>query len=177
MRPFSERLNDRLERQRRGAQPSGPSQSVLPGSDPKVEELAALAHRLQIAPHFQVDPGFAWRLESRILAHHAALSRRQAAATWGNWLFQPGRRMQFALGIVLVCLLLVATMGTFTAAAQVTNPYNPLYEVKRWVQHWQYPKSIPPRRRRKRTGALLMINCIPWQASPILPMRLPITGL
>jgi hypothetical protein len=48
--------------------------------------------------------------------------------------------MQFALGIALVCLLLVGTMGTLTVAAQVTNPNNPLYEVKRWVQHVQYPQ-------------------------------------
>jgi hypothetical protein len=105
-----------------------------------VDELAALAQRLQQAPHFQVDPRFARRLESRILAHHAVLSRRQAAATRRNWLFQRGHRMQLALGIVLVCLLLLGTMGTFTAAAQVTNPRNPLYQVNRWMQQWQHPQ-------------------------------------
>ena len=136
MKAFSERLNDRLEQQRRGE-----LQSAIPGSDPEVDELALLAHRLRTAPHVQVDRNFAQQLERRMLAHHAVQVHRRATTTHGNWLFQRGRSMQLALGFMLVCLLLlVGTAGTFVAAAQATNPHNPLYQVKLWMQQWKHPQ-------------------------------------
>ncbi|MBV9230938.1 MAG: hypothetical protein JOZ18_16630 [Chloroflexi bacterium] len=143
MKPLPDRLNDRLEKQNafwRGERQAAPSYSSAPSVDidPEVAELTVLAQRLKTAPHLQVDPGFAQRLEARILAHHALLPRRRATTVWGSWLFPRFHRTRLALGITLLCLLLVGTMGTLTAAAQVTNPNNPLYGVKSWVQSVQY---------------------------------------
>jgi hypothetical protein len=42
-----------------------------------VDELVALALRLQSAPPLQVDPDFAQRLEQRILVHNTALRLEQ----------------------------------------------------------------------------------------------------
>ncbi len=143
MRPLPDRLNDRLERQRRGERVSEPSQSPVSRKDHdlEVEELAMLARRLQVTPQLRVDPGFAQRLEARILAQHAIQSRRRATTTRENGLFQRTHWKRFAFGIALVSLLLAGTMGTLSAAAQATNPNNPLYEVKRWVQRVQYPQT------------------------------------
>jgi hypothetical protein len=58
-----------------------------------------------------------------------------------NRLFQRSFRMQFTLGIALICLLVMGTMGTLTAAAQVTNPSNPLYQIKQWMQDVQQPQA------------------------------------
>ncbi|HEY4385454.1 MAG TPA: hypothetical protein VGN34_13425, partial [Ktedonobacteraceae bacterium] len=90
MNSFPDRLNDQLERQKRGEQPVGPSQ--LPVSrmdhDPDAVGLAKLAQRLQAAPQLQTDPGFAQRLEAHILAHSSALSRKQVRTIRWNRLFQ-----------------------------------------------------------------------------------------
>jgi hypothetical protein len=57
MKPLAERLNDRLEQERRrswnGGEPSGLSASRTHtlASDPEVEELVALAKRWQASPH------------------------------------------------------------------------------------------------------------------------------
>jgi hypothetical protein len=99
-----------------------------------------LARRLQMTPQLRVDPDFAQQLEARILAQHAVQSRRRTTTTRENWLFQRAHWKRFAFGIALICLLLVGTIGTLSAAAQV-NPSNPLYEVKRWVQRMQYPQT------------------------------------
>jgi hypothetical protein len=135
MRPLPDRLNDRLERQRHGERIAASSKD----QDQEVDELAMLARRLQVTPQLRVDPGFAQRLEARILAHHAVQSRRQAPMTRGNVLFQSAP-WKLGFGIALICLLVVGTMGTLSVAAQVTNPHNPLYGIKLLEQHFQYPQ-------------------------------------
>src|SRR5438105_11025818 len=114
MKPFPDRLNDRLESlniARRGQLQAGRLQAPISRSnnDPDVEELAMLANHLQITPQLQADLNFAQRLETQILAHHAVLSRRQAIAPHRNGFLWRSRRTPFALGIALVCLLLLST--------------------------------------------------------------------
>lgn len=136
MNSFPDRLNDRLESQRQNKQSSipysRPEFNSAGNYDADVEELAMLAQRLQEAPQLQVDPDFARHLETRILARHATLSKKQGAVKQRNWLFP--RRMSLTLGVALVSLFLVVTAGTLTVAAQVADAGNPLYGVKQWVQ-------------------------------------------
>src|SRR5581483_1599171 len=117
MRSRPDRLNDLIERQMRG------ERSSVPGSkekrDAEVEELAQLARRLQFTPQLRPDPSFVQRLEARVLERHAAQSHQQAAHPRR---FCPPLRLPLAVGIALACLLLVITAGTFTVAAQVSNP-------------------------------------------------------
>src|SRR6266566_1433360 len=107
MRPLPDRLNDRLERQRRG------ERVVTPGKiqDPEVDELATLARRLQVTPQLRVDPDFAQQLEARLLAQHAIQSRRlhgRATTTQANWRVLRSPWKKFAFGIALIALLLLA---------------------------------------------------------------------
>ncbi|GHO95155.1 hypothetical protein KSF_052030 [Reticulibacter mediterranei] len=145
MNSFPDRLNDRLERQRQNKQPlssrSIPQSKPTNDHDSDVDELAMLAQRLQEAPQLQVDSDFARRLEARILAHHATLSKKQSAAYPRNRLFQRTYRMPLALSIALICLLLAITLGTLTVAAQASNSGNPLYEVKQWMQGIENPHT------------------------------------
>src|SRR5689334_7456078 len=109
MNSFPDRLNDRLEQQRRKKQSSNsysmPEFRPASDHDADVDELAMLAQRLQETPQLQADPDFARHLEARILAHHVTLSKKQRATSPKNWLFQ--RRMSLSFGIALVCLLLL----------------------------------------------------------------------
>jgi len=147
VKSLPDRLNDRFEKQNtlwHGKQQSGLFQSSVSriDDDPDVKELVLLVQRLQTAPQLQVNPDFAQHLEGRILAHHATLLRRGAMRTTRrNGQFLRSFRTQFALGIALVCLLVMGTMGTLTAAAQVTNPSNPLYQIKQWMQDVQRPQA------------------------------------
>jgi hypothetical protein len=135
MRSLPDRLNDQIERQRRGERAvSGPKEH----RDAEVEELAQFARRLQFTPQLRPDPRFVQRLEMRVLAQQAAQSHQHATSP--RRLFQP-LRLPLAVGIALACLLLVITAGTFTVAAQVSNPSNPLYRVNRWVQQMQQSES------------------------------------
>jgi hypothetical protein len=143
LKPLPERLNDRLERQ--NAHPSKDEES--PGwllshpaqtshSDPEVDELVDLAHRFQSASPLEVDPDFARQLEQRVLMHNAALRfqqfrRRQSfPRLWGA-------RPFFGVALSLCLLLFLLGTGVLVVAAQVSNPDNPLYAVKRLEQHVQ----------------------------------------
>ncbi len=149
MNPLPERLNDQLERlnalSRNGEQfPGGfPSPVDVPDHDPEVDELVALARRIQSAPALQVNPDFAWQLERRMLIHKAALQSEQAAR---------GRSFPrlmhvhpvFGIALGLCLLLLLLGTGVLAVAAQVSNPDNPLYKVKSWEQHVQVSLANSP---------------------------------
>src|SRR5260221_4692763 len=65
MKPLAERLNDRLEQERRRSWNAGEpsalsaSRTHTPATDPQVEELVALAKRWQASPHLQAVTEFA----------------------------------------------------------------------------------------------------------------------
>src|SRR6266702_196490 len=152
MKPLSQRLNDQLERGGKRIRNSGeapgwlasPLQAESP--DPEVDELVALARHVQSNPHLHANPDFADLLERRLLMHQASLNRKQ-----------PGRQRFFprlwqahpAFGIALGICLLVLLLGTgiLVAAAQVTNPANPLYVIKHWEQHVQVSLTNSPENR------------------------------
>jgi hypothetical protein len=142
MNPLSDRLNDALER--RGiAQPSqGQEPRRPPTSDPEVDALVNVASRLQSAPALQVDPAFAHRLEKRVLARSAALGRSRPAPSRSFWHVPRFIRAHPALGVALSLFLVIILLGTgvVVVAAQVSNPDNPLYAIKRWIE--QVPVSL-----------------------------------
>ena len=152
MKPLSQRLNDQLERGGKRIRNSGeapgwlasPLQAESP--DPEVDELVALARHVQSHPHLHANPDFADLLERRLLMHHASLNRKQP----GRQRFVP-RLWQAhpALGIALGICLLVLLLGTgmLVAAAQVTNPANPLSMIKHWQQHAQVSLTNSPENR------------------------------
>src|SRR5438094_297427 len=115
MRSLPDRLNDQIERQRRGER--SPVPITKRNRDSDAEELAQLARRLQFTPQLRPDPNFAQRLEARVLAHHAARSRQQTVVQ-PRRLFHRPHRLSLTVGIALACLLLVITAGTLTVAAQ-----------------------------------------------------------
>ncbi len=149
MNPLHEQLNDRLESERQDAR-SWNSQKQLDWLQPQppvhasshhseVDELVALAHRLQASPSLQADPNFALRLEGRMLARNAELRQKRSAGARWNWLFARPLRVHPVFVAALSFCLLVALLGTsvLVLAAQVSNPNNPLYLVKHWEQHVQ----------------------------------------
>lgn len=140
MRPLEERLNDRLEQMRAGQSDQHLS-GFVPYSpdaeqDPELESLVALARHLQTMRQIQVDPNFAHRLEHRVILRAARLRMRGINRKRA---FLPFLRFRPALAAVLgLCLLfIVLSTGLLAFAAQVTNPSNPLYGLKRWEQHVQ----------------------------------------
>ncbi len=139
MKPLPDRLDDELERWRSRQAYDG-RQPVRPrASDPQVDALAHLARRFQSAPPLQVDPHFAQWLEDRVLARQEALQRhRPPPRRWG-WRFPGPLRAHPALGMALSLLLLVILLGTgvLVAAAQVSDPANPLYAINRWERQAQ----------------------------------------
>jgi uncharacterized protein DUF5667 len=142
MKPFPERLNDGLEQLNAGSWNGEKSPDWLlspvdaPNHDPEVDELVTLARRFQSAPSLQVNPDFAWQLERRILIHKAALHREHPARGWSfPRLLHVHPIFGVALGLCLLLLLLGT--GVLAVAAQVSNPDNPLFTVKRWEQHVQ----------------------------------------
>lgn len=149
MNPLPERLNDRLERlnalSRNGEQSPGGFLSPVdvPAHDPEVDELVTLARRVQSAPSLQVNPDFAWQLERRILTHKAAVHRAKSARGWSfPRLLHAHPVFGIALGLCLLLFLLGT--GVLAVAAQVSNPDNPLYKVKRWEQHVQISLANSP---------------------------------
>ena len=143
MKPLPERLNDRLERQsaRTSKGEESPGGLLSPPAqtshiDPGVDELVDLAHRFQSASPLEIDPDFARQLEQRVLMHNAALRlqqfrrRRSFPRLWGAHPF-------FGVALSFCLLLLLLGTGVLVGAAQVSNPANPLYAVKRWEQHVQ----------------------------------------
>jgi hypothetical protein len=141
VKQLPERLNDRLEqlnsRSWNGKKPAGwlLSPAHTAESGPEVDELATLAHRFQSAPRLQVDPDFAQHLERRILLRNAALPLDNQPAR--GWLFPRLLRAHPIFGVALSLCLLLLLLGTgvLVTAAQVSNPNNPLYVVKRLEQH------------------------------------------
>jgi len=143
VKQLPERLNDRLEQlNARSWNDEKPADWLLspahaPESDHEVDELATLAHRFQLAPPLQVDPDFAKQLERRILLRNAALRLERQSAR--GRLFPRLLRGHPFFGVALsICLLLLLLgTGVLVTAAQVSNPDNPLYTVKRLEQHVQ----------------------------------------
>ncbi len=143
MKQLPERLNDQLEqlnaRSWNSKKPAGwllpPAHA--PESNPEVDELATLAHRFQSAPPLQVDPDFAGHLERRILLRNAALRGKKQSAR--GRLFPRLLRGHpfFGVALSLCLLLLLLGTGVLVTAAQLSNPDNPLYAVKRREQHVQ----------------------------------------
>src|SRR5712692_1262623 len=141
-----ERLNERLERgdeRRRNGEKSPEPLTLLayaPDRDPEIDELVMVARRLQSSPHLLADSDFADLLESRVLLRQASLRRKRPAHRWSFprlWGAHP------VYGIALGLCLLILLLGTsvLVAAAQVSNPENPLYALKRWEQHVQVSLS------------------------------------
>jgi Domain of unknown function (DUF5667) len=143
MKQFPERLNDRLEqlnaRSWNGEKPADwlLSTAHTTESDHKVDELATLAHRFQSALPLQVDPDFAEHLERRMLLRNTALHLEKQSAR--GQLFPRLLRAHpfFGVALSLCLLLLLLGTGVLVTAAQVSNPDNPLYAVKRLEQHVQ----------------------------------------
>jgi hypothetical protein len=151
MKPREERLNDRLEqveldRRFHGLGGQHPGEFMMSGReqehDPEVEDLVALAQRLQQAHHLQVAPDFARQLEQRLLRHRAQLQLQRGSTRRSLFALLRARpALSAVLGLcVLVCLLSTSVLAL---AAQVTNPTSPLYGVRRWEQHVQIQMSSP----------------------------------
>jgi uncharacterized protein DUF5667 len=147
LKPLPERLNDRLERQnaRSSKDEESPSWLLTPPTqtshiDTEVDELVDLAHRFQSASPLEVDPDFARQLEQRVLMHNAALRlqqfrrRRLFPRLWDVHPF-------FGVALSICILLFLLGTGALVVAAQVSNPDNPLYAVKRLEQHVQVSLS------------------------------------
>src|SRR5215469_8285510 len=149
MKPLPERLNERLEQRNAHSRYGREAPDWLlspdhaPSQDPEVDEFVALALRLQSAPPLQVDPDFAWQLEQRMLTHNTVLRLERPVR---GWLFLRLLRAHPILRVALsLCfLLLLLLTGVLVAAAQVTNPNNPLYTVKRWEQQVQVSLANAP---------------------------------
>jgi len=78
--------------------------------------------------------------------HHATLRSKYSQ---GRWFFPRLWHAHPALGLVLGFCLLLLLLGTgmLVAAAQVSNPNNPLYAVKRWEQGVQVSLARSPESR------------------------------
>jgi hypothetical protein len=116
------------------------SVQLLPGVpndvDPEVGEMVTLARNLQASPSLIANPVFAQRLERKVLAHRVRYT--QTKASGGSWrrLFGMALHMRIVLASILLCLL--TSTGTVLAmAASVSNPSNPLYNIKVWEQDIQ----------------------------------------
>ena len=149
MKPLEERLNDRLEQTRRGIGPSGQHAGgfTLPGrereQDPQVDELVALARRLQQAHQLQVAPDFARQLERRMVRRCAELQLQRGSRRRSFFsLLRARPALSAALGICLLFCLLGT--GVLALAAQASTPTSPLYALKRWEQHVQLQLSGSP---------------------------------
>lgn len=147
-----EDLYDALERQlvemqqrsQHSESPSSAQHALRNNSD--IEALVSLAQQLQAAPPLQVDPAFALRLEKQILARNVALQRGRATRKAWHWSLFGFSRARSAV-VLALCLCLLAIMmstGVLVVSAQVSDPNNPLYAVKRWEQQVQVSFSSSP---------------------------------
>ena len=149
MKPLEERLNDRLEQIRWGIGRNGqhPGGFTLPvrerEQDPEVDELVALARRLQQAHQLQVAPDFARQLERRMVRRSAELQLQRGSRRRSFFsLLRARPALSAALGICLLfCLLSTSVLAL---AARVTDPTSPLYPLKGWEQHVQLQLSGSP---------------------------------
>jgi hypothetical protein len=143
LKPLPERLNYRLERQNARFSKDeelsgGPVSSTAQSSfiDPEVDELVDLAYRFESASQLEVDPSFARQLEQRVLMHNSAWRLMQFRH---RRLFPHlgGRRPFFGVALSFCILLFLLGTGVLLVSAQVSNPDNPLYVMKRLEQHVQ----------------------------------------
>ena len=117
MNPLYEYLNDELERQGGSFWSAQTSpdllQSPIPASsyDQEVNELVAVARRIQLAAAVQVDPDFAETLEHRMLVHHA-MQRLQRAqrSRWSRFSPRSLVRAHPVFSVALSCCLLVVLL-------------------------------------------------------------------
>src|SRR5258708_1540383 len=137
--PLPERVNERLE-ERMAHSWNGVQHTS--GYDPEVDQLAALAHRLQSASPLQVRPDFARQLERRLLVRNAERRQQRTAPGWSFPRLFQARPVVGAI-MCLCILLLLAGTGTLVAAAQAADPKRPLYTLKRWEQHVQVSLFAP----------------------------------
>lgn len=131
--PLPERLNEQLE-QRMAHSWNGVQHTS--GYDPEVDQLVALAQRLQLASPMQVRPDFVQQLERRMLLRNAELRQHRTARGWSFPRLLQAHPVVGAI-ICLCILLLIVGTGTLVAAAQATDPASPLYTLKHWEQHMQ----------------------------------------
>ena len=149
MKPLEERLNDRLEQAAWGIGPSGqhPVRFTLPVSereqDPEVDELVALARRLQQAHQLQVAPDFARQLERRMVRRYAELQLQRGSRRPSFFSLLRARPVTSAALVICLLFCLLGT-GVLALAAQATNPTSPLYVLKRWEQNVQIQLSGSP---------------------------------
>ncbi len=142
MNPLHDRLNDRLEHigSRSWQHGHHPSDFLLPEpgreGDPEVDALIELARRLRVAPHLQVDQGFAQRLEWRMVRRHTEL-QLQHTNKKRSFCFLFRAHPAFGVALCLCLLLLGLSTGVLALAAQISDPHNQLYALKRWEQHLQ----------------------------------------
>ncbi|GER83833.1 hypothetical protein KTAU_24700 [Thermogemmatispora aurantia] len=153
MKPLDERLNDYLERllkeQEEARHPQGgcpePALTQEQSPSPDLESLVGLAWRLRHAPQLQVDPEFAGRLERRLVDRYAELRQRSQKR---RPLFTALRlrpvRPALAIALSLCLLLCLFCTSLLVLAAQVTDPTNPLYALRRWEQHVEIQLSSNP---------------------------------
>jgi hypothetical protein len=140
MKPQRERLYDRLEQMLWHARPQKryPDGSIpdVAENEQELEHLVVVAQRLRTMPQVQVASDFAGQLEKQILRRAAELRLQQSTSKRG---FLPTLRLRPALvGTLGFCLLfLILSTGLLAFAAQVSNPANPLYALKRLEQHLQ----------------------------------------
>jgi len=147
MKPLEERLNDRLEQAGWGSGRNGQHAGgfTLPvrerEHDAEVDELVALARRLQQARPLHVAPDFARQLERRMVRRYAELQRGSRRRSFCSLL-----RARPALSAVLgICLLFcLLSTSVLALAAQVSDPTSPLYGLKCWEQHVQLQLSGSP---------------------------------
>ena len=149
MKPPEERLNDRLEQAAWGSGPSGQHPvgfTLRVGErepDPQVEELVALARRLQQAHQLQVAPDFARQLERRLLRRSAELQLQRGSRR--RSFFSLLRARPATSAVLSICLLLcLLGTGVLALAAQASTPTSPLYGLKRWEQTVQIQLSGSP---------------------------------
>jgi len=142
MKPLHDRLNDRLEHieSRNWQNGHHPSDFMLQEprheGDPEVDALVVLARRLRVAPHMQVDKDFAGRLERRMLHRHTEL-QLQRTNEKRSFFFRFRTLPAFGVALCLCLIMLVLGAGVLALAAQISDPNNQLYALKRWEQHLQ----------------------------------------
>ena len=108
--------------------------------------MAALARALQRVSQLQGDPDFADQLERRVLQRQTARPRpRSVPHGWGRFLPRPVLAHPALASALRLCLLVILLgSGVLVAAAQVTDPTNPLYALKHGEQQTHASLSGSP---------------------------------
>ncbi len=142
MKPLDERLNEHLDllvlKTRRNGHQAGGFTKLVPAREHswELEELVTLAQHLRSAPQVQVTPDFTRQLERRLRRRYAERHLQQGSRRRSPLALLRARPLLgTVLGLcVLVCLL---STGVLALAAQVSDPGNPLYAIRRWEQQVQ----------------------------------------